>query len=167
MNFDRVYYSDLVTSVGTDPLYGLGSLRQEVDPSLGTQIWRYVLNAEAATAFAKGTVVMHKAATVGASVVVSTGAVLAAGRLVGVAQHAIPAASYGWVLCQGGGYVIGDGSVTADSSLVTDATAGRAKSIPGPANATEAQANAVAVFGCALEDDGAAGSTFRAVIRLF
>lgn len=167
MNFDRMFFQDPVTTVDTTARYPLGTLRQEIDATFGNTIYRYVTNSEAATAFAKGTLVMHKAATVGPAAIVSTGAVLASGRLLGAAQWAIAAGSSGWIVCQGGGFLLGDGSVTADTALVSDATAGRVKTIPGPANATEAQANAVAAFATALEDDGIAGSAFKAVIRLF
>lgn len=85
----------------------------------------------------------------------------------GVADHAVPQNYYFWSIVKGRCQIKGDGSVTAGTSIVSDATAaGRAKNEPAPANAAEAQANAQAVFGVATANDGAAGSLFAAIIDL-
>jgi len=86
-------------------------------------------------------------------------------HLLGVADHAVASNYYFWAIKRGGCVIKGDGSVTSGSDLVCDATAGRVKNAPAPANATEAQANAQAILGRALADDGAAGSTFSAIIN--
>lgn len=66
-------------------------------------------------------------------------------RLLGVAQHAIPSGSYGWVLKQGIGEVLADtGGVTAANALIVgNAVTGRADNL---AAAIDGQA-----FGYAIE----------------
>ena len=76
-------------------------------------------NAEAATAYDAGTVVMNQTATATPhkTLVCATG--VSAHRVVGVAQHAIPALYYGWILVDGLGLAIADtGGFTTDTGLV-------------------------------------------------
>ena len=81
-----------------------------------------------------------------------TGAKIPADQLVGVAQHAIPLNSYGFIIKRGyADYVFGDGSVTAGSSVISASNNGDAK------NANLANADEVAaVFGLALANDASA-----------
>ena len=88
----------------------------------GPRVWVYVFNDEGSTAFAAGTVVMRDAGTATYDGVVTDGLV-ACHRLLGVAQHAIAAGSYGWILKRGIGEVqAGDtGDDQANDPLVSAA----------------------------------------------
>jgi hypothetical protein len=87
-------------------------------PDQGEQVWIYVFNDEAATAFAQGTVVARDLATLTYDAV-RTPLSGPSARVVGVAQHAIAFGSFGFVLKQGLGEVIADtGGITADTALV-------------------------------------------------
>jgi hypothetical protein len=115
-----------LTYVSTTSVEPLGAVYTVEDPTYGEQTWIYVKNDEAATAFAIGTGIARKAAALTRLCIVSpTSCPLA--RLVGVAQHAIAAQSYGWVLREGGGLVLADtGGLSADTSIIPgNAVAGR------------------------------------------
>lgn len=156
------FTADAVTSTSTTALYKLGYKVVTKDATYGTRFWRYVFNSEAATAFATGTVVQRKATTVSAGTgIVCVTAKAPRYKILGVSQNAIAAQSYGFILAEGVGTVLCDGSVTADSTLITDATSGRTK------NATLTNADEVAgAIAIALADDGAAGSTTTAYISV-
>ena len=156
------FTSDAVTATSTTALYKLGYKVVTKDNTYGTRFWRYVLNSEAATAFAGGTVVQRKATTVSSGTgIVCVTAKAPRYKILGVAQNAIAALSYGFILVEGVGTVLCDGSVTADSTLITDATSGRTK------NATLTNADEVAgAIAIALADDVAAGSTTTAYISV-
>jgi hypothetical protein len=156
------FTADSVTATSTTALYKLGYKVVTKDPTYGTRFWRYVFNSEAATAFAAGTVVQRKATTVSSGTgIVCVTAKSPRYKILGVAQNAVAAQSYGFVLCEGVGSILCDGSVTADSSLITDATSGRAK------NATLTNADEVAgVIAIAFADDGVAGTTTTAYIAV-
>ena len=122
------------STVSTDQLAPLGF--ELLEPSAsgsdgnageGQKVWVYVYNDEASTAFAEGTVVMRDGATTTYDAVLSTAAVPAI-RIMGVAQHAIAAGSYGFVLRKGIGEVQANdtGNDQANDPLVTEGTAGRA-----------------------------------------
>ena len=115
------------TTVTTDKQAPLGFQLEVPTANQGTQVWIYVYNDEAATSFTQGTVVMRDAATATYDAVLSTAAVPLI-RLIGVAQHTIAAASYGFVLRQGIGEVQANdtGDDQANDPLVTEGTAGRA-----------------------------------------
>ena len=122
-----------IDSVETTPKYQVGSLHYRNSSTYGPQVWRYVKNAEASTAFAAGTVLMNNTATAspGQALVCTTS--ISAHRVAGVAQHAIAAGSYGWVLVQGLGLVLADtGGFTVDTGLIPgNAVAGRADDVGG------------------------------------
>lgn len=134
----------------------------------GVSTWIYVLNGEASTALAQGDIVRQKASQDDRAVVtIQATASLNKQYVTGVADHAIPAGSYGWVLRKGKCQIKGDGSVTVPSPIVCDATAGRAKNYTAaPASITAGLAESLAVIGFALADDGAAGSLFPAELNL-
>ena len=123
-----VGYPTAITDVDTTAVYPLGDLRLEYDASYGWRTWRYVFNDEAATAFAQGDIIARDTTTValGDGILAPTSSATA--RLLGVAQHAIAAGSYGWILKEGIGEVLADtGGITADTGLVVgNAVAGRA-----------------------------------------
>jgi hypothetical protein len=126
---NQVFGND-VTVVDSTQVYPLGTERlvlgSQTGSSIGDQLWRYVKNDEAASAFAIGNPVIQKTVTASAgTAVISTGASIPRLRVLGVAQHAIAAQSYGWVLARGRGTVLATGAgVAADSGFATDAAAG-------------------------------------------
>ena len=126
MGFDRVAWDGLITRVDTTAAYPLNSLRWVEHPTYGMTMWRYVQNGEGATAFAQGDVVQVKASTLawGTGILAAT-AKLPRNKVLGVADHAIAAASYGWIICQGRCQVECDGSVAANDTIMCDGTASR------------------------------------------
>lgn len=155
------------TRTSTTPEVPLGTQQTFIHPTYGIVKCAYILNGSAG-AYAQGDLLRVKASQSSAATTdVQATAVINRQLLVGVCDHAIPQNSYGWCITNGVCKIKGDGSVTGGSPLVTDATAGRSKALPsGPANAQAAQDNACAVFGLALEDDGAAGSVFTARVSI-
>ena len=95
----------------------------------GEKHWIYVYNDETATAFAKGHVIMRDSATATYDGVLSTNAAAPCRlRLLGVAQHAITAGYYGFILKQGIGEVLAaTAGFTADGPIVADAVNGAAE----------------------------------------
>ena len=164
------FQADSVTAISPTALYKLGYKVVTKDATYGTRFWRYVLNSEAATTFPLGTVVQRKAATVSSGTgIVCVTAKAPRYKILGVAQSytlngtasAFLAAHYGFILCEGVGTILCDGSVTADSTLMAEGTTGRTK------NATLTNADEVAAsIAIALADDGAANSTTTAYIAV-
>lgn len=116
----RSGWSGLVTDIDSSASYPLGTLRESEDGSpgqatAGAKVFRYVKNAEAATAFAVGNVIQRKASTdsMGDGIVCATTDVYE-GAILGVAVSAIPAGSYGWVQVKGrNASLVTDGNVAA------------------------------------------------------
>lgn len=144
-----------VTKTSTTQQFPLGLVQSVSNGDKGMQEWIYVYNDEASTAFAQGTVCIRDAGTETCDVIVSTGAV-SPERVVGVAQHAIAAGSYGFILRTGIGEVLCNGSVSADTVIKPSSTAGQA---------VDVSAVTQPGFGLALEADAGAGS--RVTARLF
>lgn len=148
--------TDLVSAF-PEGAYPRGAKTWVPDATYGARCWRYVKNAEAATAFAAGTVVMNRTATsaTGEGLVAATS--VAAHRVIGVAQHAIPAASWGWILCEGDGLVLADATgFTQDTGLIPDTTtAGCAENVGAATGAIFAIARAT----------NAGSTTARAFVR--
>jgi hypothetical protein len=126
-------FPDAVTVVDDTELYELGTewfMDSEeavaVDSTVaGPQLWVYVFNDETSTAWAKGTVVAVDAATANYDGIVAA-VDTPSNRLLGVAQHAIAAGKYGWILARGIGHVLA-GTETIDVNegvYVSSATAG-------------------------------------------
>jgi hypothetical protein len=95
------------------------------DQDTGEHVWVYVKNEEASTAWVVGQVVARKAATGtygGIIAPVST----PSNRILGVAQHAIAAGSYGFILRTGKGSVLaGSETIEVDKGVyVSKAVAG-------------------------------------------
>lgn len=85
----------------TVPAKGAGTTADQ-----GEQVWVYVFNDETSDAFAQGHIVMRDAATATYDAVLTgAGALEPAIRVIGVAQHAIAAGSYGFVLKRGIGEI--------------------------------------------------------------
>ena len=140
-----------------DGVYPRGSVTWTYDSTYGMRKWRYVLNDEASTAWAAGTVVMNNTTTsaAGEGLVCAAGA--AAHRVIGVAQHAVTAQYWGWILAEGDGLVLADATgFTADTGLIPDAsTAGCAANVAAGTGAIFALARAT----------NAGSTTARAFIR--
>jgi len=132
---NQVFGND-ITVVDTSQVYPLGTERlvlgAQTGSGIGDQVWRYVKNDEAASAFAVGNPVIQKTVTASAgTAVISTGASIPRLRVLGVAQHAIAAQSYGWVLVRGRGTVLATAAgVAADTAFATDAAAGTVVAAP-------------------------------------
>lgn len=112
----------------------------------GVQHWVYVYNDEASTAFAQGEVIIRDTGTVTYDGIRCNAAVPAV-RVLGVAQHAVAAGSYGWILKKGVGEIqVGDtGTDGLDDALVT---------IAGVGVDIFADGEAELVIGLGLEDAG-------------
>lgn len=126
--------NDQLTDVSTTKLYPLGYEITEPAGSddAGPRTWVYVYNDEASTAFAQGDVIGRDAGTTTFDgVLIPTSSSPA--RALGVAQHAIAAGSYGWILKRGLGEVKADDStaISANTALTvgTGSTAGRAQDV--------------------------------------
>jgi len=105
------------TTVTTDQQCPLGFVLTVPDGDNGFQEWVYVFNDEASTAFAQGTVCARDAATVTYDAVLSPVSAPTM-RVLGVAQHDIPAGSYGFILRKGVGEVTADtGGITANTAI--------------------------------------------------
>lgn len=137
-----------VDSVATYPqgVYQPGARVWVFDATYGWRRWRYVLNDEASTAWAAGHVVMNKTATssIASGKKCLLGATsISAHRVEGVAQHAIAAQYWGWILDDGDGLVLADtGGFTVDTGLIPgNAVAG---------TADDASGATVAIFALAL-----------------
>lgn len=94
----------------------------------GERKWVYVFNDEASTAFAQGEVVIRdpSAATHDAygAIQAASGTVYSRLQTIGVAQFAIAAGSYGFVLADGVGEIAhGTADITADTELTTGGSA--------------------------------------------
>lgn len=124
------------------------------DGNQGLKTWVYVYNDEASDGFTAGMLIQRDAATATYDGIISTGAV-SCERILGVAQHAIAAGSYGFILKRGIGTILCDGNVTANSGVCPDARAGEATDVAAVTD------TAVAV---ALAADGVAGSSVSAMI---
>ena len=156
------FFSGPVSETQTTQSYKPGEIVTTTDTTYGTRVWRYIKNTEAATAYAVGNLVRRKAATVDnmSSVGAATNK-LARFLALGVAQNVIAFGSYGFVLKEGIGYGLGDGSVAAGDSVMGDGTFGRMAT----ATLTDA-ASVAAVVGVALEDDSGSPVLFRAHFAL-
>ena len=109
-----------LTDTHADAKTQLGQLFEWNDPTYGHQVYRYVQNGNAGAA-AVGLVAMQKAsATTNISDICSAG--VAKSRVLGVHISAMPAAYYGWVLCQGLGLVQSNGTTTANTAQKTAAS---------------------------------------------
>jgi len=109
----------------------------------GPQVWIYVVN-DSTSVIQRGATCMRKAAATTRAVLV--GGAINPARIVGVAQHDLPDVSGCWILREGVGEVLADGSVTADSAIE-----------PAAAGAVTDCAATIAALGVSSETD--AGTT--------
>ena len=142
-------------TVTTDQQAPLGFELERPTPNNGSETWIYVFNDEAANPFLQGMLIQRDAATATYDGIISTGAV-SPQRIVGVAQHTIAAASYGFVLRKGIGQILCDGNVSADTAVCPDANAGQA---------TDVGAVTGAAIGVALATDAGAATLVACAIN--
>jgi anaerobic selenocysteine-containing dehydrogenase len=160
----------LVTTVDDEALYPLGF--RYVEPAQpeggsrehrGERHWVYVVNDEAATAFAQGDVICRdpSAATYNeyGGLIAPITTAEPAHNILGVANHAIAAGSYGFIICKGFATVkCGTGNITADAEITSGGTtAGKAK--------TMGAGDEHCVFGVSLEGETTDDTTFDAYIN--
>ena len=144
-----------LTDVDTEAKLPLGfEVTQEFGPDKGLRTWVYVFNDDA-NPFAQGTVVIRDAATETADGVIATTSA-PANRVLGVAQHAIPSGSYGFILRRGIGEVLaGTGTLVVDEGLYVDktdlGTAMKASTAVSDAAGVITEAHLAGPFGTALE----------------
>tara|TARA_R110002012_G_scaffold90030_2_gene220369 strand:+ start:9428 stop:9901 length:474 start_codon:yes stop_codon:yes gene_type:complete len=107
-------------SVSVNAEANIGSTLEVQFSSRGPQTWVYILN-EDSNALTAGDVAMRNTTSTDYKVVLSSaGALVQSIRCVGVAQHSIPAGSYGYVLRRGIGTIqVGSGATVSDSEGLT------------------------------------------------
>jgi hypothetical protein len=107
-------------SVSVNAEANLGSTLEVQFSARGPQTWVYVLN-EGSTDLAAGEVVIRNTTSTEYKVIVAPASSISLGlRVIGIAQHAIPAGSYGYVLRRGIGTVkIGSGAGVSDVDSLT------------------------------------------------
>jgi len=147
------------TATSADPYFELGYDLKFEHPTYGWLTAVYVKNGSGG-ALAQGDMLRRKAGETTPIVDKSATASLSKTYLIGVADHAVADGYYFWAIARGGCVIKGDGSVTAGTDLVCDATAGRVK------NSTVSAADVAGTLGQALANDGAAGSLFSALVQL-
>lgn len=153
----QIAYASPITQVDTSRVYALGDTREEYNSTYDQwQTWTYVFNDEEATAFAQGTPVAFDAAKTSGGKGIIAPANCVSVRLIGVAQHAIAAGSYGWILSRGVGEVTADGSASVDTALDISGTAGRATTVSAGVDHS--------VIFC-HEDDAGAGTNVTCSIK--
>lgn len=159
MSYSPNAFADEISATFTDERYSLGAIRfQGADDNknanathIGPKYWVFVFNDDV-SAFAQGTLVSIDTNDYAPyHGLISAAAATVAGAMLGVAGHAIPAGSYGWIVKQGVTECMGDGDVVQGEAIVSHAS-GRVDTM-----ATDEEE---AVIGVALENDGSAGELF-------
>ena len=119
----------------------------------GPRVWVYVFNDETSNAFAQGHIIMRDASITTYDGVLAT-ANAPVHRLLGVAQHAIAAGSYGWVLKRGIGEVqASDTGEDQDDTALVPAGSGQGHPV-----ATGTAAQIPAIFAWATENQVISGT---------
>lgn len=133
----------------------LGDLYGVWDPTNGHQIWRYVQNKSGGD-YTIGLGVMQENGTdiyeSGLSGVSTPNA-----RMLGVAQHTISNGNFGFVLCDGVGSCVSDGSTTANTAQKAVANGQFSDGTIG--------ADELPVFALETESPAGAGGFFKGLIR--
>jgi hypothetical protein len=148
MSISRTAWLDAVTDVSTTALHTLGTLREFVHPTYGHQVYRYILSRGTITA---GLGAMQETGTDMYECILS-GATTPNVRVMGVSVSALTTGVYGWVLCEGFGSFVSNGTTTADTVQIcaangqfTDGTAVTSEGIVW-ASETEDPAGAAGLF---------------------
>lgn len=129
-----IHITTPLTTVETTARYPLGSLYWESDSVVplaargnGGRLWQYVQNNTGAAWIAGNLVKRVDAANTKIATIHAAGAIANPNSFLGVAQHAIAAGSWGWILKQGIGTILADTTtgITAGQMIVaSDAAAG-------------------------------------------
>ena len=152
-------FADEITKTFTDERYPLGAIRfQNASDNkagnashIGPKYWVFVYNDEASTAFAEGDSISIDVSDYAPYHGVVSADTYPAGLILGIAGHAIPAGSYGWIVKQGITECKGDGSIAQGAAIVSHSS--------GQVD-TMADGEEEAVIGVALEADGSARDLF-------
>ena len=141
-------------SVAANPEVRLGTVLTVELLDQGTQEWIYVHNA-GSTDFAEGEAVMRDTTSRTYEVVHTPASSITLGmRVVGIAQHAIPADQYGFVLKRGIGKVlVGSGAGVSDVDSLTSGGA-QVGSVLVKANSATAAASTIALAVQAIAASG-------------
>ena len=130
----------------------------------GDSEWIYVYNDDAAVEWAAGDVIQRDTSDYAVyDGIRSTSAAVIRSMVLGIANHAIAAGEYGWIVRNGIVNIQGDGSVSQGDAVVSHS---------GGAGATDGHAQTMAageehmVIATALAADGIAGTVFLADLRL-
>lgn len=148
----------LVTTTQQAPLGFMYLEPARSTDNYGDRVWIYVYNDDT-VAFAQGTVVCRDTLTTTYDAITAPVSI-ASMRVIGVAQHAIAAGSYGFVLRKGYGEVLSDGTTTANTAQVVSAgTAGECTDVAAVTNdafafATEADTGAATLVTCRIDCRG-------------
>ena len=133
----------------------LGDLYGVWDATYGHQIWRYVQNKSGGD-FTQGLGVMQENGTDLYEANLS-GAATANARMLGVAQHTITNGYYGFVLCDGVGVCVSDGSTTANTAQKAVASGQFSDGVIGT--------DELPVYALETENPAGAAGKFKAIIR--
>ena len=133
-------WADEVTATGTTQLYPLGTERIVNHTTYGLGVWRYVQVDAASAALAQGSCACQKAATADPYTVVASPANADPSRVRGVADHALAAGSYGWVIKHGRCELLSNGTTTADNAQIPSGTVGQWTNTGGVTAASNAWA---------------------------
>lgn len=133
----------------------LGDLYGVWDATYGHQIWRYVQNKSGGD-FTQGLGVMQENGTDLYEANLS-GAATANARMLGVAQHTITNGYYGFVLCNGVGVCVSDGSTTANTAQKAVASGQFSDGVIGT--------DELPVYALETESPAGAAGKFKAIIR--
>lgn len=133
----------------------LGDLYGVWDATYGHQIWRYVQN-KSGSDFTQGLGVMQENGTDLYEANLS-GAATPNARMLGVAQHTITNAYFGFVLCDGVGVCVSDGSTTANVGQKAVASGQFSDGVIG--------ADELPLYALETESPAGAGGKFKAHIR--
>lgn len=129
MAYNEFLLQDITTVSATQMVRPLGSTVMYEDDTYGWQTWIYVKNGGTA-AWAQGDIVARRDGQTSYDCDLSAVSQPSM-RVAGVAQHAVAAGYYAWVLREGIGEVLADtGGITANTALVVgNAVAGRADDV--------------------------------------
>jgi len=144
-------------TVSTSQLAPLGFQLVVPNGDFGLQTWVYVFNDDAAGAWVAGELVQLDTDMALYNGIQSATGALAKLRVLGAAQHAIAAGSYGFILQKGRGSVNTDGNLNAVGEMMVSRASGRAGEMAAGEEAS--------VFGINLTASAVAGATLTCLIN--
>lgn len=153
MPIDSKVYLTTPSETSTEQVGVEGEVREFLHPTLGFQLYRMV---KATTLIPANLLVAYDAGS-SVNAATSTATSPAAVTIAGIAQNAIPAASYGWVCCGGSCTGIADAAVAQNAPVVGSATDGQ---LDDPAGA------AADIIGVSITDGAGFTGGEALVVRL-